>query len=73
LSYNTYIDGNVTRKLCLPILNKNVIFFFFFLQSWGTGGWDRSYLGVIPVGVEEEVCKGMWEGENSANTVYTCM
>jgi hypothetical protein len=30
MGYNTYTHGNVTRKLCVAILNKQKCLFFFF-------------------------------------------
>jgi hypothetical protein len=59
---------------CVGILNKPKHYFFFFYKNQRTGGWNRSYLGW---GLEPQGGGGdrerIWEGECSANAVYTCI
>jgi hypothetical protein len=72
---STFIHRNVTRKLCAAILNRNVIFFSFaksenrrveqVLSGGGGEGWDQ-WEG-------RRSGERMWEGEYSANSIYTCM
>jgi hypothetical protein len=54
-------------------LKQTKMSFFFHLQNQRTGGHNRSCLGgLVPVGGVRSR-EREWEGEYSANTVYTCM
>jgi hypothetical protein len=65
-----YMEIPQGNSLC-SYLKSTKMSFFSLLQNQRTEGQNRSCLGrLIPVGGGKE---RVWEGEYSANTMYTCM
>jgi hypothetical protein len=75
LGYNTYIHGNVTRKLLveLSLTNKKVIFFFFYKIRGQKGRQNRFCLRGWYQWEGKGCGERVKEGEYGANTVYTCV
>jgi hypothetical protein len=76
LGYNTYIHGNVTRKLpCGYLRQKKNVFFFHFSSIKSGNRRAEHVLGLwqwlVTVG-EEKGGERVWEGEYGSSTVYTC-
>jgi hypothetical protein len=73
--YFIYIWKYHKKTPCVAILKKkNQKYHFFFFYKIGEQEQNRSCRGGGRVQVGGEGCgKSTWEGEYSANTMYTCM